>query len=179
MAVLIRSVRPHKLPSTVRRSERVDLGVVQPASAADPQLGPAVWICHATESIRLVVLLAIAQACIDAVRRSMRGTVLQYLRWPATREGIPPAARGASAPDGFVGKTPLSILLGEGDTFGVGVLFCAPAVGTPANKAATTSVVAVKAFIVYSFFHQQNVPTTTDATRTRSELDRTGRHSKA
>jgi hypothetical protein len=92
---------------------------------------------------------------------------LQYFPLPAMREWIPAAARGASAPDGFVGKTPLSILLGEGETWGVGVLFCAPATGAPAQNAATTSMVVVIAFIVYSVCNKL-YETTTGALRPRS-----------
>jgi hypothetical protein len=46
----------------------------------------------------------------------------------------------------------LLILLGEGEILVVGVVFCAPATGTPINSAATVSVVAVRTFIVYSLF---------------------------
>lgn len=86
------------------------------------------------------------------------------------REWVRAAVRGASAPDGFVGRTPLLMLLGEGETLGVGVLFWALATGTPINNAATMSVVAVGTFIVYLPV-QELSKTTTSAMRVRSGLD--------
>ena len=66
-----------------------------------------------------------------------------------TRACCPPTAEHASAPDGTVGLLLLLMLLGDGITLVVGVVFCALATLALASKAAAIAM-AVKTLIVFS-----------------------------